>query len=1622
MDDPSSNPTLTDLVKFTYDTVAHTLSSPVVLVSASDIQTAYDICILNGGHKLVAAGVNNPSGVVLGNSPPTPQPLFQATITNISIASSTLTVTTAADSGFSVGQLVGFSGVSPASFLNGAQLQVTTITLSSVSPPQAPQFTALYYYQTLNELHAAAASVPVANISIWESDVKVVYDVSRIPLTRVVGAPLAGQYSVSSGTYAFNAADFGKNVLISYNKFYASAPDTGTATPVFSGQSLVAFELDTSDACVPNSLKVLANSPDRTGNTVSSVSVLSPDGTNAEVYYESHSKLITFADQLFSFYVANRTGVSPGTWAAPTLLTQISGRYTDNRMTVQLDAGGNRYFSQIYYTQLNHPEGLVGNALLGTKPFSGTWLFHVTPGTVAGGSIVQGDLVESVSISPPGSELNFVYLLEPFDALPQQPGLPAAYPFRVGLVNTATMGFTDVPGFYNQQTFTWLRSTKSAMDFASLWAVVGEREVLTTVSESHHLIPAVEPYDFLVGNAATFWQDGGVADNTNNVSYTEVVPPPVNGQYFVEPNGLYTFSASDASVGIRGIDLTGGQLTVTGSNIANMQVGTKVLFSGVTSSAYLNGQIVTVIGTDLARSTFTALFSHADDPEHSDTGLAGKPLTVTYDYVSSIVPVYLSDFNVPPVAEISPSTTVSPPTNITVYRAQPVTFSAAGSYDRDNDPLEYIWSENDPDAVDVALVPSGSDATLTVARAVGGAARTFDVGVAVVDLYPDLITECHPPIPVTNIAIASNTITVTANTNLAAGETVMLYGISISYVNDLAYMVSTPGPTSFTAIPVVGIIADLPSTPVTGWVIPQYQYAISTVSVPFNAAPTIIFPSPPWNVTSPPTYLSVDVPRNSMISITTALNSPPIPNQFPVVITGNNDPDDLTTYQWIQLSGTNVLPGTVQPGQTQIIVTTEDLVFYTNGVNLAGESLVFQLTVNDGVNPPVSNICQANVVGYNYLIGTDTKRLSRSVWTEQDEITNIAVGLVSPSTPNILTVMVDNTFVVGQQVSLSNIVTATFLNGETVTVSTLIGSGPVYTGFTAYFSYPNYGPAADTGLATVAGRVSQRNTVLVWSPLDESILYTDLQTVKRLSVTDGTNRYIVISPYSVLVFGVFGGIPPMTVLLRRLFTPLATAIVDAVHTEDDYTLVLDDKQIFRYSTATLINTDNPDTTIDLANLSSSMQFDSIFSTTSHGNVRILALSGPDGCLLVQVANDTLVVQGTLALTTISNLVAGANNVQFVRLSNVESLSSGKVLVGTVVNVEATVTAVAIASDILTITCNNNFKLGDLIQFSGFTGGTSFLNGALVSVLTRSTTSFTAAFGYPGTLPTTVTATSSLATALNDGKTYETLIDLPYAQIIGTWDASKLRNQFVNTGEILFEPNSAYSGRPVPPVLNAPTASGGKLTLTWTQNRPDLVTGYSIEYAVRPTASFILGVGKQYTAPNFGSDVGVTESVQITQIQISGGTLTVTCNNSYTAGTPVTLNGLANASFLNGQTVTVLPTGLSSTQFTAVSTHGNYGPTSDLGTSTQTLTSTTAISPLVNQYTVDVTGLYTFNVAQVGNTITVSFQSPFTALQQVNSGATQKVTFALASGSYAFKIQALSNDGASGFSNVQIFSF
>jgi hypothetical protein len=295
--------------------------------------------------------------------------------------------------------------------------------------------------------------------------------------------------------------------------------------------------------------------------------------------------------------------------------------------------------------------------------------------------------------------------------------------------------------------------------------------------------------------------------------------------------------------------------------------------------------------------------------------------------------------------------------------------------------------------------------------------------------------------------------------------------------------------------------------------------------------------------------------------------------------------------------------------------------------------------------------------------------------------------------------------------------------------------------------------------------------------------------------------------------------------------------------------VLDDQNtLYRYTTAPLINTDNPDTTVDLTTVSS-LSFSKITATASFANNRILVLSGPDGALLLQVSNDTLAIQGFMELTTSSNLIYGANEVQFVRTAGVESLRSGKILLGTIARASSVITNVSLVNDALVVTCLNSFQVGDVITLSGLTGAT-FLNGVTVTVLTAGTTQFTASFAHPDypSAPETGTATSQ-----NDGKTYETLIDLPHGQIIGTWDASKLRNQFVNTGEILFSPDTTYSGRPSAPLIITPIGFGaffgttfggtvisnGIITIQWAEGRPDLVFAYNVEYSTDGTNFAVL---------------------------------------------------------------------------------------------------------------------------------------------------------------------------------------
>jgi hypothetical protein len=304
----------------------------------------------------------------------------------------------------------------------------------------------------------------------------------------------------------------------------------------------------------------------------------------------------------------------------------------------------------------------------------------------------------------------------------------------------------------------------------------------------------------------------------------------------------------------------------------------------------------------------------------------------------------------------------------------------------------------------------------------------------------------------------------------------------------------------------------------------------------------------------------------------------------------------------------------------------------------------------------------------------------------------------------------------------------------------------------------------------------------------------------------------------------------------------------------------------------------------------------------------------------------------------------------------------------------------------------------------------------------------------------------LAVSQDSGTTYESLINLSNHQIIGTWDKSKLKNQFVNSGEILFDHDTTYAGAPAPPVLLTPSSIyagvNTNITLAWVQNRSDLVSGYNIQYAPEVLFTTTLPLVSPYIyvpSAYFAADEGVTDisnAAIILGSSLSGGVLTITANNNFLDGQPVQLQGTAET-FLNGITVVVLhayPTYFTSMYFTAAQSigfgnnfnntfgFGSYSNPSDTGSATVTLgTQLTPVTtaPGLGQYTVSPTGLYTFNAQQAGHSIQIGLVQVFSPIATVGAGSILTTAVQLPSGgTYYFRVQATSLDGSSGWSNIQ----
>ena len=1038
------------------------------------------------------------------------------------------------------------------------------------------------------------------------------------------------------------------------------------------GNVLLGFVLEPGDtiAAPPT---IFASSPLRTGPVYGPVSVVFSSTSEVEVYYETHPKNVTFQDQTFSIYQTIGYPLSSPP-VAPTLLTTFTGRYTDDRLTVVPDGDG-RTLALVYFTQQAQANSIVGNILLGHSSSAVTspptpWDFTTATGATLKGSVLQAavsiDQAHNASVS---------YVLSP---VYNQRGEWSYSDLTIKPVWQDSYAVNDVV-LYGGASYTcmtpmtsrgyWVQGNYNANDIAAvpsyyqaIQAVTGNPEMLPPPQDTGNW----KPYSGAPLASTPMWDP--------RVSYASgaVVQVPVyyislsSGARVVSPQldpaNWALLQPPPLTPSLWSVSLVSWPLYTGALNLATLSIQTPLTYADL-SLTWLRGT-----KSLLDDDSLWAIVGEAS------TGASGSP-------PDSATPYYVSFFNVPPTAELVPS-------SASVLRGTSLVLDASGTYDPDTgDTVAYTWTLVSPaaDSSFVSLTPEvpATQADLLVERAIGGAAVPLSVSVVAVDSTGAHVN--HPPMAVSDIGYdyGTNTVTVLVNSvNLAVGEKVLLYGIgtatafnnAIVTVTGSGNYLSPPSPyftgTVQFALPEQVLGSDYPLTPDTGAAIATPQFAISGndllsppqgLEVPFNPAPTITMPG------------ISGVPRNSSIVIAP-------------VITGNDDPDDLTTYAWVQTMGTPL-----QANGTDTPVLT----FQTDGAEVEGEEIVWQLTVNDGVNPPVSATVDLEVASYDFT-PTDTLQLSRAIWA-----------------------------------------------GNIAERNTFLPASP-----------PLSPPVAEW-----------------WGPLNISSIYTDLSSVKRVSILQvgspplyyGNDRYILISPYSVIIFA--PGTP--STVLRKLFLPSPGSlsppaqpplILDAVHTEEDYTLVLgNDQNLYRFSSAPLVNTDDPDLVLDLTPFSA-LYFTRVFTTVSYAGNRVLALSGPDGCLLMQVDSDTFTPLAILELSMSSQLLYGASNVQFVRLSNVESVRSGQILLGTVDD---------------------------------------------------------------------------------SGNTFETLVDLTQNTIIGTWDKSKLLNQTVTTGEILFRPENSYSGTPLAPALSPLTDNGPNplmpgfelVGISWTQNRPDLMSGYILQSSI-----------------------------------------------------------------------------------------------------------------------------------------------------------------------------------------------
>lgn len=319
---------------------------------------------------------------------------------------------------------------------------------------------------------------------------------------------------------------------------------------------------------------------------------------------------------------------------------------------------------------------------------------------------------------------------------------------------------------------------------------------------------------------------------------------------------------------------------------------------------------------------------------------------------------------------------------------------------------------------------------------------------------------------------------------------------------------------------------------------------------------------------------------------------------------------------------------------------------------------------------------------------------------------------------NALTVTCNNTFTVGQPIVLTGTAEAA-LNGQTVIVAALIGSGPIYTGFTATFVASNFTNISDSGSAVPQPK---------WSKL--------LPTIGT-QVTVSANLLTVncINSFSVGQSVYLTGFTNATLLNGQVVTISSSnpTFFSAPITQADFPATADSGTV---EAATLDN-QLVWANIGVTAITPTVRFSLLFAQSELSVAiappsGISALKNQTDCTLQWVTPD---YPGFIGVRVqISTDPAGVNPpfTQYGDLVTAITSSSNTTITSsssTSVNVPtAIISNVVLSNNLATIVAQNSFVPGMVVEVESLANAT-FLNGESLTILTATSTGFTSLFTY-----------------------------------------------------------------------------------------------------------------------------------------------------------------------------------------------------------------------------------------------------------------------------------------------------